>query len=347
MSKRKRFLIAGGIIASLLVAAGLGYSIALNSGVGGEVPASISSPTSSPPMRAGAGSTKDAAVAPQEFAAGYDAAQSGGAPANLAGSAEAVSTAGDKLVIRSATISLQVDDLKKSLAVIRALAVKNGAEIQSLTYSAGTVTPNPVPYAESAAAPSEGPKSAIVVLRVPESKLAATTEAVSKSGTVIAQSAAQDDVTQQHVDMSARLKNLKAQEARLRTFFSKAKKVDELIAVEQELARVRGEIEAMQAQVDYLERQAAMATLTIELFEPGAIVSPSGPSWGTGEAVTAGVRAAVGIVNGMIVVAIAMLPILAIGVLVFLVVRAVLRRRGSRSDITSAVAPEAPEETTD
>lgn len=348
MSKRKRFLIAGGIIASLLLAAGLGYSIALNSGVGGEVSTSISSPAVSPPMGAVTGSVKDAAtLAPQESAAGYGAAPSVGAPANRGGSAEAVSTAGDKLVIRSATISLQVDDLKKSLAGIRALALKNGAEIQSLTYTAGTVEPGPVPYAEGAATLSEGPKSAVVVLRVPESKLAATTEAIAKSGTVQSQSAAQDDVTQQYVDLSARLKNLKAQEARLRTFFAKAKKVDELIAVEQELARVRGEIEAMQAQVDYLERQAAMATLTIELFEPGAIVSPSGPSWGTGEAVTAGVRAAVGIVNGMIVIAIAMLPILLIGMLVFIVVRAVLRRRSSRTDITPGVAPEAPEETTD
>lgn len=347
MNTGRRFLVAGGIALALLMAAGLGYSLALSAGTGGGDAAQMAAPGAAPQYRTGGFATKDTAMAPEQSAAGYGAAPSAGAPEVQGSSAEVVSTPGDKMVIRNATISVQVEDLEKSLAALRALAVKNGAEIQSLTYTAGTVVPSPVPYAENSGAQSEGPKSAVVVLRVPANKLTETAEAVAKSGAVISQSAAQDDVTQQYVDLNARLKNLKAQEARLRTFFSKASKVNELIAVEQELARVRGEIEAMQAQVDYLERQAAMATLTIELFEPGAIVSPSGPSWGTGEAVTAGVRTAVGIVNGMIVVAIAMLPILLIGAVVFLLVRGILRHRGARrTEAATDAMAEAAEETT-
>ena len=47
-----------------------------------------------------------------------------------------------------------------------------------------------------------------------------------------------------------------------------------MLAIERELARVRGDIESMTAQLTTMERQAAMATLTIELVEPKPIVRP-------------------------------------------------------------------------
>ena len=94
------------------------------------------------------------------------------------------------------------------------------------------------------------PAARRITLRIPAEKLAAAERDIAALGRVISQTSSQDDVTQQHVDMKARLKNLQAEEARLRTFFLKAKRVSEMLAIEQELARVRGEIESMQAQID-------------------------------------------------------------------------------------------------
>ena len=107
---------------------------------------------------------------------------------------------------------------------------------------------------------------------------------VAKLGAITYQSEATSDVTQEHVDLSARLENLRAQEARLREFFAAAKDVKEMLAVEQELGRVRGDIESLDAQVTHLERQAAMATVSVELTEPRAVVRPEGSSWGFTEA---------------------------------------------------------------
>ena len=70
-----------------------------------------------------------------------------------------------------------------------------------------------------------------------------------KLGKVLSESSADDDVTQQHVDLKARLTNAKAEEARLRTFFDQAKSVTDMLAIERELARVRGDIESMTAQL--------------------------------------------------------------------------------------------------
>lgn len=342
MNKRKRVLVVAGIAAALVVAAGAGYSLALRAGgqasVGGIATNQIA--PSMPLAR------DKAAVGAPDQATG-EAYSTVTPPTGAEGlSADDAAAPAIKMVIRSSAMSVRVTDLDKALASVRAVAARNGADIQSLTYTAGSPTPEPLPLAEGTVTEPTGPKSAQVVLRVPSDKLNATADAIAKTGTVLSQNASQDDVTQQYVDVKARLDNLKAQEVRLRGFFAKAKRVSELIDVERELARVRGEIEAMQAQVDYLSRQAALATLTVDLSEPGPIVSPQGTSWGIGDAFTTGIRSAVGIVNGMIVVSISALPLLIIGIAIFLIVRAALRR-SARKHARPADSGEAAEDTTD
>ncbi len=260
-----------------------------------------------------------------------------------AGSAEsakasAVDAAGDSLVISTAGISVEVKDLDAGVAAIRALATKYGASIANLTTNAGN-DPLPVPQpldgtSTEYAVPSPG--GATITLRVPSEKLAAAEAEIAALGRVISQSSTQDDVTQQHVDMKARLKNMQAEEARLRTFFLKAKRVSEMLAIEQELSRVRGEIESMQAQIAYLERQAALATLTVSLSQPGALVSPSAGGWGFSEAIRDGVRAAAAVVRGMITMLLAFSPVILLGLVAFVAIRAVVVRRRKRRETSES-----------
>jgi len=109
--------------------------------------------------------------------------------------------------------------------------------------------------------------------------------------------------------------------------------------VERELSRVRGEIESMQAQLQYLEQQAAMATLTIALSEPGPVVSPGSDGWGLGTAVTDGIRAAAALVRATITLAIPLALVVAFGGLIALVWRGIRRRRAA-----AATTPESTEE---
>jgi len=247
----------------------------------------------------------------------------------------------DTLVISTAGIDVEVEDLDSAVAAVRALATKYGASIANLSTSAGDdpgVGPQPLDGSSAQYAPV-APGGASITLRVPAAKLAAAERDIAALGRVISQTSSQDDVTQQHVDMRARLKNLQAEESRLRTFFLKAKRVSEMLAIETELSRVRGEIESMQAQIDYLERQAALATLTVSLSQPGALVSPAGGGWGFGEAVREGVRAAATVVRGAITLVLALSPLLVLGLVLFVVIRAlIVRRRKGRAN--SAVPTE-------
>ena len=261
------------------------------------------------------------------------------APDAYGAGGEPVRTAQDALVISTAGMGVEVKALDKAVAAIRTLATKYGATISNLSMSAGSGSvPTPAVLDDPSvqyAVPSPG--GATVTLRIPSDKLAAAQGEIASLGRVISQTSSQDDVTQQHVDMKARLKNLQAEESRLRTFFLKAKSVSDMLAIEQELARVRGEIESMQAQIVYLERQAALATLTVSLSEPGTLVSPAEGGWGFSAAIRDGVRAAAAVLRGLITTLLAFSPIIALGLVLFALIRAlVLRRRKRRAARTPA-----------
>jgi hypothetical protein len=293
------------------------------------------------------------AVAPQ--AAGT-AAMNAGLPSGVpskdlgAGTGTDASTipASQKLIVRNKTMRIEVDAVSGAIDKLRTMASRDGADITQLQVATTTDQPIYRPLAEGESMPSgNAALQAFVVIRVPAAKYQAFIDEAAKLGKVLIQTETTDDVTQQHIDLKARLDNLKAEEVRLRDFFTKAKNVTEMLQIEQELSRVRGEIESMAAQVAYLERQAAMATVTIELAEPKPLVRPTGVDWGVGSAFTSSVRAFVQTLNVLIVM---LGPILALGVFVVLpavliarfVWRTVRKRRAAKA--AAEATPESPAE---
>ena len=134
----------------------------------------------------------------------------------------ASTVAPDRLIISTASMDIQVEDVDKALAAVRTLAAASGSEIAQLNVQTGEGGGAPVPLSDGTTGSSSQSSSAQVTLRVPAEKLASVEAKAAKLGKVLSQSAAQSDVTQQHVDLSARLKNLQAEEIRLRGFLDKA-----------------------------------------------------------------------------------------------------------------------------
>lgn len=250
----------------------------------------------------------------------------------------------DPMVIRTAALDMRVDEVEASVAGVRAAARRNQATIEQLSVTGGDSGPRPLEGAQSA---YPTPATASMTLRVPADRLEKLSREIAGLGTVITQSSSSDDVTQQYVDMAARLKNLKAEETRLRGFLDRAGKVSDLLAVERELARVRGEIEAMQAQVDYLKRQVARATLIVTMSEPGPVIQPNGTDWGFTDAVRRGVQAAAALLTTLVTVLIAVAPLVVLAVLIWAFARWLLRRRGHRNagskSESTGVSSEAPD----
>jgi hypothetical protein len=268
-------------------------------------------------------------VAPTNTQDSASSAESAPEPATAGGTSQkAGDAATDRMVILNASMQVRVDDLAAAIASVRTLTQTVGGSISQLTVSSNSESPAAdAGKSASSTARFEGPASASLTLRIPAKSLADVETKVSGLGKLISQSANESDVTQQHIDMSARLTNLRAEEARLRALLDRAGKISELLSVERELSRVRGDIESMQAQLTYLEGQAAMATLTLALEQPGPVVRPSGGGWGIVNAVTNGIQAAVVLVNGLITAVIAFSPLIVIGLLVWWLIRRSIRRR--------------------
>ncbi|MDH4139701.1 MAG: DUF4349 domain-containing protein [Coriobacteriia bacterium] len=252
------------------------------------------------------------------------------------GSAEDASTVPpeDRLVIRTTGIRLRVDDVAEAAKTVRDLTSEFDGIITVLQVS--TDDDAPVYDYDTSGPLSDGePLSGYITVRIPADSLEDFTERVVALGTVLQQSAEESDVTQAHIDLTARLKNLQAQEARLRQFFDAAKTVEEMLSIEDALGRVRGEIEAMQAQIAYLERQAAMATVTIQLARPEPLVSSEEETSGFRDALKDGIAAAADLVQYILVIVIATSPIWVAAILVvgvILGIRAILGRRGPRKE---------------
>lgn len=105
-------------------------------------------------------------------------------------------------------------------------------------------------------------------LRVPADQLDATIAEVKTLGRVESQSQGGQDVTSQYLDLEARLGNARNTEDRLTDLLrNRTGKLSDVLAVEQELDRVRGEIEQMEAERKNMAKQVSYATLTVAIAE--------------------------------------------------------------------------------
>jgi hypothetical protein len=238
----------------------------------------------------------------------------------------------ERYIIRSVGVRVQVDDVEAAVKSVREEVEKVEGMVTSVQVS--TDENLPVYRYEATGGLADGaPLQGYIVVRVPAESLDAFVDSVGALGTVQRQAEDESDVTQEHIDISARLKTLQAQEVRLREFFDQAENVEEMLAIEQELTRVRAEIESLTAQVAYLERQAAMATVAVELAGKPPVVSPNGTDWGIVDAIRQGIRGLVNTINALIVIALSALPLLAVIAVAVLAIRWLIRRQHRHDDL--------------
>jgi hypothetical protein len=106
-----------------------------------------------------------------------------------------------------------------------------------------------------------------ITVRVPAEKYREALAKVTELGDVLHRQESVEDVTDQYYDMEAHLKNARALRDRLEELLKQAKDVKEALLVEQELARVTGEIEALQGKLKRLRELINFSTITVR-FQP-------------------------------------------------------------------------------
>jgi len=191
------------------------------------------------------------------------------------------------MVIRTASLTLLTKEFDRARTAIQQIVAKRGGFLGQLTVSGEDNTG----------------RTLTAVLRVPSSQLDASLAELKPLGRVTQESQSGEEITQPYTDLIARLSNARATEKRLvEVLAQRTGKVADVLEVELEIARVRGQIESMEAQRRSLEKQVQFATVQLRVtedFKQSLEVTP--PSTGTmlWNALADGFRSAVDTVLGV------------------------------------------------
>ncbi len=169
-----------------------------------------------------------------------------------------------------------------------------------------------------------------MTLRVPAEKFDETLNEIRKtSNRVIVETVKGEDVTEEFIDIEARLKTKKALEEQFLEIMKRSNSVEDALNVQRELAEVRGEIEQIEGRKRFLENQASLSTIKIKLQSPTAFsANSSGFFYQLKESVGSGYNAALNFILVLITVLIALLPFLLLVVLpIYLILRYFWRKR--------------------
>ena len=221
-------------------------------------------------------------------------------------------------VVKKASLELEVAVPGDALAAATRLVEREGGFVASTERSA---------LAE-AGAPTEG--SITLVLRVPAQRFSALLEALRKLGKGAgSESITTEDVSEEFIDLEARIKNQRELEAQFLQILKQASKVEEALNVQREVSGVRTEIDRMEGRRRFLERETALSTVTLRLVGERPLVRASLGDF-TGAVVRASsdtVNLSAGIVTSVIRTLGVLLPLaLLLGAPLLLLVRVGLRR---------------------
>jgi PBP1b-binding outer membrane lipoprotein LpoB len=226
-----------------------------------------------------------------------------------------------RMIIKNGEMTLVVADTDRALDQATGIAVNSGGYvISSKTWNSGDR------------------KSATLTMGVPSDQFEAVQRQLRALAVeVLSDTSSGQDVSDEFVDLQARLTNLEATAARIRELLKDAKDVDEALQVNIKLSEVESEIEQIKGRMQYLKDRSAFSTIVVNL-QPD-VLTPTPEAWQPGKTVENAAKSAGnllrGLIDGAIWLVVALGPVLILlAIVVWLIVRA-QRKRAKRGAMVS------------
>lgn len=218
------------------------------------------------------------------------------------------------MVIRNGQASVEVDKLDPAIVKLRQLATQLGGYVANSSMMGGR---NQVP-------------SAMLELKIPAQRFDQAISGLGTLGKVESVNATAEDVGEEFVDITARVSNARRLEERLiELLANRTGRLQDVLSVERELARVREEIERYEGRLRYLKTRVAVSTLSVTLHEPLPILGQTPGQNPIAEAIRRAWRNFVGFVASGIAALGVLIPLAGLAFVGWIVYRRI--RQGSKN----------------
>lgn len=193
---------------------------------------------------------------------GFEGDQTSDGKAETSAASAAAITAGTaeaspSMIIRTGQASIEVEGLGPAVTKLRQLSAQLGGYIANSSFSGGR----------------DQVRTATIELKIPAAKYDQAVSGLNGIGKLESINTAAEDVGEEYVDFAARVGNSRRLEERLVSLLAtRTGKLEDVLAVERELARVREEIERYDGRMRYLKTRSAISTLSVTLHEPFPIL---------------------------------------------------------------------------
>ena len=238
-------------------------------------------------------------------------------------------------IIRNAEITMEVSSTTDTQHRVASIAESNG----------GFVVTSESKQRENVD-PAQRTLDIKLVVRVPSPQFGVTLDEIKKLATNTPQeNVSGQDVTEEFIDLEARIKTQKALELQFLEIMRQAYKVPDALEVQRQIADVRTDIEKLEGRKRFLLNRASLSTITVNIQTPKPAIAVTSTGFGHNvrEAVSDSVAMGSDMVLFFVRFAIMMVPILLfIGLPAGLVAR-FLMRRAKRVRMAQALATPAPE----
>ena len=163
----------------------------------------------------------------------------------------------DRYLIRTASMLLETENAREAADALTQIVMDAGGYMSELNESVDAFER----------------RSVTLTARVPATRFDSATGGIEALGKLIDKQVRAQDMTEEYVDTDSRNRNLKKAEERILDHLDRTGELEDIINVERELARVRGEIEAMDGRLRFLNNRVAYSTLHVTLREKPSLES--------------------------------------------------------------------------
>ena len=243
--------------------------------------------------------------------------------------AESTNEAADRKIIRNADITMEVPSTTEAQNRVTSIAEANG----------GFIVTSEAKQRENID-PGKRTLDIKLVVRIPADRFGVALDEIKNlAGNLPEANVTGQDVTEDFIDLEARIKTQKALEIQFLEIMKQAKEVEDALEVQRQIAEVRTDIEKLEGRKRFLQNRSSLSTITVNIHEPKVIaVNQTGFGRTLRDAASDSLELASGMFIFVVRTVIVLMPILLFVVLPSVLVLRYLVRRAKRMRLAQALA---------